>query len=337
MHAQPEAAASDKTANRRGHVWFPIGVVALYAIAAAIMLWPQVTQPTSLPDHHDTRFSVWRLAWIAHQLPHRPSALFDANIFYPEPGTLAYSDATLLPGLIATSFIAAGVPAVIVYNLLVYVSFVAAGAAMFWLMWDLTTSVPGAWLAGLVFAFAPFRFDHFIHLELLWGFWIPIAGLFFVRVVRRRRLPDAALLGLAVDGQMLSSIYYGIFLVTVLAVAGTIVLLIQPKEWLRTIKCGAIAALCVAALSGPYGAVYRIMPATATASTGRDRAVQRERSQLPGQSEQQLAVRTNGRTVWRQREATVPGDHRHCRGACRPCAAHFRRGRGLRASASLGC
>jgi hypothetical protein len=258
MHAEPEAIASGRTGNRRRNAWFPVGIVALYAIAAAIMLWPQVTRLTSLPDHHDTRFSVWRLAWIAHQLPRRPSALFDANIFYPERGTLAYSDATLLPGLIATPFISAGVPAVIVYNLLVYVSFVAAGAAMFWLVWDLTGSVFGAWLSGLVFAFAPFRFDHFIHLELLWGFWIPIAGLFFVRMVRRRRLWDAALLGLTVDCQMLSSIYYGIFLVTVLSVAGTILLLIQPKEWLRTLKCGAVAALCVAALSGPYGAVYRM-------------------------------------------------------------------------------
>jgi hypothetical protein len=258
MHAEPEAAASDQTGNRRRNAWFPVGIIAMYAMAAAIMLWPQVTRPTSLPDHHDTRFSVWRLAWIAHQLSHRPLALFDANIFYPEPGTLAYSDATLLPGLIATPLISAGVPAVIAYNLLVYVSFVAAGAAMFWLVWDLTNSILGAWLSGLVFAFAPFRFDHFIHLELLWGFWIPIAGLLFVRLIRRRRLWDAALLGLTVDGQMLSSIYYGIFLVTVLSVAGTMLLLIQPKQWVRTITCGAVAVLCIAALSGPYGAAYRM-------------------------------------------------------------------------------
>jgi hypothetical protein len=258
MHAEPEAVASDQTGNRRRNATFSLGIVALYAIAAATMLWPQLSRLTSLPDHHDTRFSVWRLAWIAHQLPHRPLTLFDANIFYPEPGTLAYSDATLLPGLVATPFIAAGVPAVIVYNLLVYSLFVAAGAAMFWLVWELTNSVAGAWLSGLVFAFAPFRFDHFIHLELLSGFWIPLAGLFFARLVRRRRLSDAAWLGLMVDGQMLSSIYFGIFLVTVLSVAGAILLLIQPKEWLRTIKCGAVAVLCIAAISGPYGAVYRM-------------------------------------------------------------------------------
>jgi hypothetical protein len=57
---------------------------------------------------------------------------------------------------------------------------------------------------------------------------------------------------------MLSSIYFGIFLVTILSVAGVVLLLMRPKEWLRTIKCGAVAVLCIAALSGPYGAVYRI-------------------------------------------------------------------------------
>ena len=221
------------------------------------MLWPQSAHPTRLPDHHDPLFSVWRLAWISHQLANRPSALFDANIFYPERGTLAYSDATLLQGLIATPFIWAGVPPVIAYNMLVYVSFVAAGAAMFWLMWHLTNSVLAAWISGVIFAFAPFRFDHEIHLELLWSFWIPLAFLVFVRLVRHRRWQDAAVLGLLVNCQMLSSIYYGVFLVTLLGVAAALHLLIQSKDRLRMVACWVITALCIAALSGPYGAVYR--------------------------------------------------------------------------------
>ena len=44
---------------------------------------------------------TWVLGWVAHQLPHAPAHIFDANIFYPERNTLAYSETLLVPGLLA--------------------------------------------------------------------------------------------------------------------------------------------------------------------------------------------------------------------------------------------
>ena len=43
-------------------------------------------------DNADTALNAWIVAWVAHQLPVAPLALFDANIFYPEPRTLAFSE-----------------------------------------------------------------------------------------------------------------------------------------------------------------------------------------------------------------------------------------------------
>ena len=43
------------------------------------------------------RFSVWQVSWVAHALGSDPRHLFDANIFSPHTGTLAYAD----PGLVA--------------------------------------------------------------------------------------------------------------------------------------------------------------------------------------------------------------------------------------------
>jgi len=55
-------------------------------------------QLTSIPENVDAYFSLWRIAWIAHQLPRDVVHLFDANIFHPLRHTLAYSDAVLLEG-----------------------------------------------------------------------------------------------------------------------------------------------------------------------------------------------------------------------------------------------
>src|SRR5205823_9605554 len=134
-------------------------------ILTIVFTYPQVRLlGTHMAPHYDTLFSVWRLAWIAHQLPRDPWHLFDANIFYPEPRTLGYSDALLLPALMGAPLIWLGVPAVAVHNLLVMFSFVACGVAMYALVRELTGSAPAAWFAALVFAFQPYRFGHYAQL-----------------------------------------------------------------------------------------------------------------------------------------------------------------------------
>ena len=57
--------------------------------------------------------------------------LFDANIFHPETGTLAYSDATLLQGLIGAPLLWVGVSPVLVYNLLLLTGIAGSGVGMF--------------------------------------------------------------------------------------------------------------------------------------------------------------------------------------------------------------
>ena len=112
--------------------WLPlIGAVILASIATIVVTWPQFLAPTKVVDHFDPYFSVWRLGHIAHALKRWPIALFDANIFYPAKGTLAYSDATLLEGVLAAPLFWAGVEPTLIYNVLLYAGFVLSGAAIF--------------------------------------------------------------------------------------------------------------------------------------------------------------------------------------------------------------
>ena len=203
-------------------------VVVLGFVAATVILtYPQaVTLTTHVGPHYDALFSIWRLAWIAHQLPHQPLELFNANIFYPEHLTLAYSDALLFQGLIAAPFLWVGLNPVLVHNVMVLATFVASGAAMFWLVRDLTRSASAGFIAGMIFSFQPYRFGHYTQLELLSGWWIPIAFCIFERAIVSASVIQWSLLGLVVALQTWSSIYYGVFLMTALGIL-TIVRLLR--------------------------------------------------------------------------------------------------------------
>src|ERR1043165_9937323 len=81
----------------------PVLAASAFLIALTIILtWPQVLHlGTHVAAHDDPLLSMWRLAWIAHVLPRHPQQFVDGNIFSPHVRTLAYSDATLLEGLVA--------------------------------------------------------------------------------------------------------------------------------------------------------------------------------------------------------------------------------------------
>ncbi len=87
----------------RDRLTFPIASLAFFVLLAVVHTWPLATAPGRLSrnDTADTVHHEWILAWDAHQLAHDPRHLFDANIFYPEPDTLAYSDHLIVQGVIA--------------------------------------------------------------------------------------------------------------------------------------------------------------------------------------------------------------------------------------------
>lgn len=188
------------------------GVLAWTAVTVAFT-WPigNLADPV-VARHDDTLFSAWRLGWVAHQLPRDLAHLFDTNVFFPEPNTLAYSDAMLLLGLLAAPAVWLGVPLIIVHNLLVIAAFVTAAMAMMRLAAYFTPDRAAQAIAGIVFAFAPFRATHIAHLELLWTAFIPLAVLALYRLVERPTPARGVAFGGAVGLQGLCSIYYVVFL-----------------------------------------------------------------------------------------------------------------------------
>jgi hypothetical protein len=245
-------------ANARSKVTYVLSVVLLYVGLTALMTYPQVhDMRRGLGDLSDSLLSTWRLSWIAHQLPRDPWHLYDANIFFPEPRTLAYSDAMLVPSLTVAPLVWLGVHQIFAYNLLFLSGFALSGMTMFLLVRSLTRHEGAAIFAGFVFAFLPYRFMHYAHLELQMAYWMPLCLWAVHRTVSGGRLRDGLATGLFLALQTLSSWYYGIFLATFLVPFGGVLLAgsnaATRRRAVRSLVAGAVlAAILVAPFAVPY-------------------------------------------------------------------------------------
>src|SRR5258706_2609931 len=146
-----------------------------YAVAACAMTWPLVLHPHSLfgatDPAGDPSLNLWALGWDLRTLSEHPSWLltgrvFDAPIFFPAPNTLAYSDHLLLQAVGVWPLYALTHHLILCYNAVLIASLMLAALAMHVLARALTGSEAAAYVAGLVFGFAPYHFTHLLHIQL---------------------------------------------------------------------------------------------------------------------------------------------------------------------------
>jgi hypothetical protein len=232
-------------------------MLLLFTALTAVMTYPQVFHlADGIHDDGDPLMVTWILAWVAHQLPRAPAHLFDANIFYPERNTLAYSETLLVPGMLAAPLYWLGVGPILIYNLVFLSGFAISGVGVALLVRRLTGHTGAAILSGIVFAFPPYRIDHYAHLQLQQTQFIPLAMLAFHRLLDSNRLRDGVWLGVCVAAQMLSCMYYGLFLIPYMAVVCGAMLIARREMPRRRLVALAVAAVIVAVAMLPVGRAY---------------------------------------------------------------------------------
>jgi hypothetical protein len=152
------------------------------AIITTHPLWLHLAD-TVPSDIGDPLLNTWILAWDTHALLTDPLHLFDANIFYPLPHTLAYSEHLLSTAALSLPLgLVSGEP-VVAYNLSLMLSFPLAGLGMYLLVLHWTHRRQAAFLAGMAFAFAPYRLASIAHLQLLSIQWLPFSLLALDRLL----------------------------------------------------------------------------------------------------------------------------------------------------------
>jgi hypothetical protein len=235
------------------------GVLLLFLALTAFFTWPQVTMMRhGLVAHQDPLFSAWRLGWVSHALFTDPGNLFEGNILYPAHRTLAFSDAMLLQGLIAAPFIRLGVSPLLMVNVLWFVSMIASAGGMYLLARRLTGSTLGAIIAAVIFTFAPYRTEHNMHLELNWAQWIPLTLWSLHRALSEDRFADGLLAGVFVVLQLLSCIYYAMYLLLLLPLFGLGgLMLYRGKYSWRPLAGFVVGGAILVAVAIPYSAPYR--------------------------------------------------------------------------------
>lgn len=232
-------------------------VGALFIALTALLTFPQIVQLRSLPAHHDPFFSVWRLAWFAHAMSGTSSRLLDANIFSGERHNFLFSDAVLLDGVIATPAIWLGLDPVVAYNIEVLLSFVACGLACCLLVKSLTDSTPAGVIAGIIYAFLPFRFGNYVHLEILGAWPIPLTFWAIHRLMAQPRgIPRAALVAACLSAQVFSSLYLAVFLATAVGVFIPFALSTDKGSAGQQLRGLALAAGLCAVITLPYFLLY---------------------------------------------------------------------------------
>ena len=237
---------------------FLVRALLFYALLTAVMTYPQVLHlRDGVHDDGDPLLNAWALAWVAHALPIAPAHIFDANIFYPERRTLAYSETLLAPAAAAAPLRWIGLGPILVYNIVFLSGFVLSGVGAALLVRRLTGRPAAGIVAGIVFAFLPYRIDHYAHLQLQQTQCLPFALWSFHRLIDSGRLRDGVLFGALTAGQVLSCMYYGLFLVPYFAVVcGTMIVARWRTGGARAVRALAIAALMTATVAMPVGKAY---------------------------------------------------------------------------------
>jgi hypothetical protein len=163
-----------------------LALAALVAVVAALaMHWPLPLHiGGDVPrDLGDPLPQAWQVAWDGHALLHQPLHWFQANVFWPLPNSLAFSDA--LAGYAPAGILGSGPHAAIVrYDLLFLFAYALAFFGAYLLARELGAGRPGAFVAGAAFAYAPWRLEQDGHLHVLSSGGIPLALALLVRGYR---------------------------------------------------------------------------------------------------------------------------------------------------------
>jgi hypothetical protein len=174
-------------------------VALIFSVLSVALTWPLVLGLGSdVPgDLGDSLLNMWILAWGAEHVPQLLtgqigwSEFWNANIFHPDPLSLALSEhlfgqtLQILPVYWLTGNI------ILCYNLLFISTFALSAFGTYLLVLDLTGDKRAAFIAGLVYGFLPYRIASVPHVQVMSSQWMPFALWGFNRFVTRLPAPGS--------------------------------------------------------------------------------------------------------------------------------------------------
>jgi hypothetical protein len=239
-----------------------VGVFLLVCVLLAVAhTWPYAQAPHrhSRVDNADYVLNAWAISWVAHQAFTDPRHLFDGNIFWPARGSLTFSEAMVVQGLMAAPIRAVGGSPILAFNGVMLAGFALTAFAfgLLALRWT------GSWTAALVTAsaagFNAHLFTRMAQIQAMHVEFIALALFGLDQMFTRARARDAVTLGVGFALQGLTSIYLLVFTTWAMIFAGGSRLCATPRARRgRVVALAALAAVVALALLAFYlDAYYR--------------------------------------------------------------------------------
>ena len=233
-----------------------LSAFAFFLGLTVLMTWPQAAHlGDRLNDLWDAKQNAWILHWDFVQTFHDPANLFQAPIFHPARYALAFSENLYGGAVFGFPLLALGVPILVNYNVVFLFSMAFSAWAAWLLARYVTADALASLVAGLVFAFVPWRFAQLPHINMQFGGFLCLLFLFLLRYLDAGRRRDLVLFAVCFAWNLLATFHFGLFagflIAAVLLVEG-VAGAAQRRRIPAVAAAAALATLACAPFLIPY-------------------------------------------------------------------------------------
>ncbi len=214
-------AAEDERRTFRAHVaaalvavlttilmTWPLAAHAGHFVLRAIYYWDAYTNAMIMGSRVDAAFG------------RAPLSLYDDYYFAPLARSIAFNENLFGLSLLFAPFYLLGQNPLWAYNVTLLLSLALSVFFTYLLVRHLTGNAHAGVIAGVAFAFCPYVFFELGRIQLAATQWIPASFLFLHRALERQRARDVVAFWLCVLLQIGTGLYYAMFLLPLMAVAG---------------------------------------------------------------------------------------------------------------------
>jgi hypothetical protein len=237
-------------------------VFLLFVAITVVLTWPlAVRLNTATSDLGDPLLSSWIINWGQYAGLRFPHRIYQAPIFYPAQYPLAFSENMFGIALASLPFYLAGFRALAVHNLAMILGFAFCGFGAYVLGMTVTRSRFASIVAGVLYAFVPYRLTHLAHIQVVWSGWLPLMLAMLLLYWRRPTNARAALFGVAVLMNGLTNVHWLLFGTVAIVITMAALALLERRElrfWIPLLISFALALLLLVPILLPYRTVSRL-------------------------------------------------------------------------------
>jgi hypothetical protein len=230
----------------------------MIALVTLVFFWPIVTHISSYSEGGDAMFNSWTLARDQHCILRQgcPSYV-DGNIFFPHKNSMLYSETQLSAGLLTLPLHFINENPIFSYNIWTVASFFFMGFFMYMLAKYLSKNNEFiSIIAGILFAYSPFRMAALSHLQNSSIFYLPLVFLLIFKFFDTKKRGYLIGLFVALVLQFYASWYQMVYVLIALGLllAGYWAFkLAKPKIVLTVFIVVCLSALSTLPLAKAYG------------------------------------------------------------------------------------